>query len=378
MIKGRFFYLIFHKIKQKSFKLFIFSLTQCVFLLLAILLFNKITKTNYLTSIKIRNGDFYNSENLKDFMGNVMKQLNISPNEFYKNVYLEGVSAESKYLLKLSQKKTTPNNVKLLLKNQCYYLFEKPKKIPFYRIENPIKQDRLNWFLSDPSINLSLASKFQLIIKGKNNVKFFTVYPYSTKFEQPCYTNQFNRFLVEPKTRNFLKNSFKINKFLEKNQTWRITSNEIEFDSNSNLKTLNQTSIFFHKKLNTPIQIKTSLENLNNLAIIQSNLSFYAWPHPREEKFQFKEVNLRVSAIDSNNERKEISFQLLDPKSWIVSPLNSKTPDNFSWSRVFRTKLPFALKKDKFDLNLTLKYFYPQTKASCCETISLTIPLEAK
>jgi hypothetical protein len=167
LIQGRFVHLIFHKIKQKNFKIFIFSLTQCVFLFIAILVFNKITTTNDLTSREIRNGDFYNSENLKDLMGILMNQLKIFPEDFYKNVYLEGISAESKYFLKLSQKTTTHIDKKLPLKNQCYYLLEKPKLLPIFITIDPNKKKRLNLFLSDPSITHSSASNFHIIIKGK-------------------------------------------------------------------------------------------------------------------------------------------------------------------------------------------------------------------
>jgi 4-amino-4-deoxy-L-arabinose transferase-like glycosyltransferase len=372
LISGRFFHLISHKIKQKNFKIFIFSLTQCVFLFIAILVFNKITKTNYLTSTQIRNGDFYNSANLKDFMGDMMTQLKLSPEEFHKNVYLEGISAESKYFLKLSHKSTTHNDKKSPFKNQCYYLFEKPKLLPNYRIIDPNKKQRLNLFLSDPSISLSSSSNFQITIKGKNNVKVFSVYPYSTNFEQPCYSNHFNRFLVNPETRTFLKNSFNINKKAEDNQAWKIISNDIEFDTNSNLQKLTQTSIFFDQKLNTPIQIKTKLEIFNDVLTMQNNLIFYAWPHPSANKFQLKEANLSIS----KNNKKKTSFQIIDPKSWITSPLNLKTADNFSWGRTFKIKAPFPLKKDQFKLDLTLKYFYPARKTPCCETISLHIPLK--
>jgi hypothetical protein len=244
LIQGRFVHLIFHKIKQKTFKIFIFSLTQCLLIFIAALLFNKITQMNGITSSNIRNGDFYNSANLKIFMGDMMNQLKLSPEESYKNVYLEGISAESKYFLKLSQKNTT-HIKKKSLKNQCYYLFEKQKLLPSYRIIDLKKKQRLNSFLSDPSIAISSSSKFQILIKSKNNVKIFLAYPYLTKYEQPCYSNHFNRFLVEPETRTFLKNSFNINKKAENNQTWKIISNSIEFDSNSNLQKLTQTSIFF-------------------------------------------------------------------------------------------------------------------------------------
>jgi hypothetical protein len=244
LIQGRFVHLIFHKIKQKNFKIFIFSLTQCLLLFITALLFNKITQMNGITSSNIRNGDFYNSANLNDFMGDMMNQLQLSPEESYKNVYVEGISAESKYFLKLSQKNTT-HIKKTSLKNQCYYLFEKPKLLQSFQTIDTKKRQRLNLFLSDPSITISSLSKFQILIKGKNNVKIFLAYPYSTKFEQPCYSNHFNRFLVNPETRTFLKNSFNINKKAEDNQAWKIISNDIEFDTNSNLQKLIQTSIIF-------------------------------------------------------------------------------------------------------------------------------------
>ncbi len=374
LIKGRFLYLIFHKIKQKYFKVFIFSLTQCVFLLIAALLFNKITKMNDITSSNIRNGDFYNSKNLKDFMGNIMDQLKLSPEEFHKNVYLEGISAESKYFLKLSQNNTIYNDKTLPFKSQCYYLFEKPKVLPNYRKIDQKKRQRLNWFLSDPSITLSSSSNFEITIKAKSNVKIFLVYPYLTKLGQPCYTNQFNRFLVEPETRTFLKNSFGINKKAKTNPTWKIVSNDIKFDSNSNLQKLTQTSIFFDQKLNTPILIKTDLENSNDVLTIQNNMISYAWPQPSENKFQIKEAYLDIS----NNNKKKTSLQIIDPKSWVTNPLNLKMIDNFSWSRTFKIKVLFPLKKDQFNLDLTLKYFYPARKIPCCETISLHIPLKEK
>jgi hypothetical protein len=107
---------------------------------------------------------------------------------------------------------------------------------------------------------------------------------------------------------------------------------------------------------------------------IKNNLIFYAWPHPSENKFQIKEANLSIS----KNGKKKTSFQIIDPKSWITSPLILKTADNFSWGRTFKMKAPFPLKKDQFKLDLTLKYFYPARKTPCCETISLHIPLKEK
>lgn len=103
---------------------------------------------------------------------------------------------------------------------------------------------------------------------------------------------------------------------------------------------------------------------------IQSNLLFYAWPHPAENKFKVKEANLNIF----RNNQKKISFQTIDPKSWITCSLNLKTMDNFSWIRTFEVKAPFPLKKGQFKLNLTLKYFYPARKTACCETITLNTP----
>jgi hypothetical protein len=372
LIKGRFIYLIFHLIKQKSFRFFAFSFTQCLLLFTAILLFKHVTNINHYTSTKIRNGNFNNAKALKFFMKDLMNQLKLSPEEFHKNVYVGGISAESKYFLKLSNKNATHDREKSLEGNQCYYMFQVPKELPGNPNINKIEQQKLILFLSDPTINLSTSSSYELVFKKNKKVKLFLVYPYSTKFEQPCYSNQFNRFLVAPKTREYIKGSYNINKGDDKNPVWKIISNGVQYDSNSTLKKLNQTSIFFDNKLNTPIQIETKLENKSNLWHLKSSLIFYSWPLPLESKFQIKEVNLTI--FNKNNNK--VSFQILDPKSWITSPLNNKTADNFTWSRAFQLKLPFALKKDQFDLNLTIKYFYPQNKASCCKKISLNIPIE--
>jgi hypothetical protein len=135
---------------------------------------------------------------------------------------------------------------------------------------------------------------------------------------------------------------------------------------------LTQTLIFFNSNLNTPVQIKTKLENSNNVLTLQNNMIFYAWPHPSENKFQLKEASLSIS----NKNEKKTSFQIIDPKSWITNPLNSKKINNFSWGRTFKVKAPSSLKKGQFKLDLTIKYFYPARKTACCETISLSIPLE--
>jgi len=375
LIKGRFFYLIFSKLKQKSFRFFIFLLTQCLFLFIGTSIINYVKQSHYLTSTNIRTGDFYSSKRLKDFIGEAMDLLKLSPKEFYENVYIEGISAESKYNLKLSHKNIIYNRNKTPNKNLCYYLFKKQKVSRRYPKSNPSAKQKLSWFLSDPSINLLTPSSYPLVVKGKKTVKVFDVYTYSTKLGQPCYRNQFNRFLVDPETREYLKQSFNINKNNRKNSVWKTISNDIKFDSNSNLEKLNQTSIAFDKKINTPIQVKTNIEIINNELLIQNKLRFYAWAL-KENKFQIKEAVLKISENAPNTEKTEVSFQLLDPKSWITNPKVSKTSANFSWSREFRVKTPFPLKKDQFKLELTIRFFFPQKKDSCCEMISLIIPIE--
>ena len=72
LIKGRFIYLVFYKVKQDKFRRGIFSFSQCLFIFIYFLFFKKIPEVNLKTSSQIRNGDFYNSEYLKRFLVDVM------------------------------------------------------------------------------------------------------------------------------------------------------------------------------------------------------------------------------------------------------------------------------------------------------------------
>jgi hypothetical protein len=69
----------------------------------------------------------------------------------------------------------------------------------------------------------------------------------------------------------YQKNNFNIN-----NSVWKIISNNVQYDSDSDLKKFKQTYVLFDEKLNTRIEINTVLENTNGILTVQNNFTFNA------------------------------------------------------------------------------------------------------
>ena len=104
----------------------------------------------------------------------------------------------------------------------------------------------------------------------------------------------------------YQKNNFNIN-----NSVWKIISNNVQYDSDSDLKKFKQTYVLFDEKLNTRIEINTVLENTNGILTVQNNFTFNAWPLPSRDNFQIKQIVLKFSKAMPN--KKNWSFIL---NSW--------------------------------------------------------------
>jgi hypothetical protein len=216
--------------------------------------FSFIRKSNDLWSQNVRTGNIYNPQKLNLLFPELTKKLKLSTEEFFSNVYLEGEFIQPIKLLNSS----SSNQRDLLDQNAsnkpCFYI------VPRVEIGNSSigiskkVYSKLKYLSADKTIRLRHNKvpflAFNIFGIDRNLIAF----SYFKKYDQPCYTNLFNPFVVSDKTRDYLKESFGINKGIENNLIVKEISKKENFDSDLNLINWEKTILFFHPELNVPIK----------------------------------------------------------------------------------------------------------------------------
>jgi hypothetical protein len=223
---------------------------------------------------RVLNSNFqiWTYENTLIFYRKVLSTLNLTPEDYFKRVYVDGDHVNhgderpppSKQMVykafKSLNRKIEPNS-----NGTCYYLTE------FYKLKPPFtyKLGRLEALLSDNSIDLKERDAKVLFknSSGKyNNINFlknginnsYIVFEYTPLKSQPCYSNTFNPFIVDSKTRQLLISSKSIDP--KKSEDIIVVKLDEEYDSKNQLESFESEYLIYSKVLKSPFNLKLSIQ----------------------------------------------------------------------------------------------------------------------
>jgi hypothetical protein len=366
LLKARFLFLVFINFSTKFSQNVFYFLIIAALWQIAYVEFSFFRKSNDLWSQNIRTGDIYNPQKLKWLFPELTKKLKLSPEEFFTNVYLEGELIQPIKLLNPS----SSNQRDLLDLNAsnkpCFYI------VP--RVENGNSSigvsekvySKLKYLSADKAIRLRPKNVLFLTLNIFGIDRNLIAFSYFKKYDQPCYTNLFNPFVVSDKTRDYLKESFGINKGIgSKSIVKEILKNE-DFDSSSNLINWEKTILFFHPELNVPIKILVSINKQTGKYRLNSDIFYYSWGKKLKNLIQIKQIDFQIVSDDFPEESKNILIPIVEPDSWIANIPHNLTLENFHWYRNVDLPANLNLKKGKFFLKIFGKTFFPNNGKSCC------------
>tara|TARA_B100000686_G_scaffold355152_1_gene470476 strand:+ start:147 stop:2324 length:2178 start_codon:yes stop_codon:yes gene_type:complete len=365
LIKARFAYMIIEIMKNDLTKMLSGGLIVIFIGYTAFISFQSIIKINKFIDSSLKFSDFSNARNLKEAMGSLMEKLNKTPKEFYEQVYLEGISSGSMHFLEFAKKSLIDVTGLQDSSKVCFYGIEGNKinsnNAQFYPKENY----RYNAFLADTSIKIGNRKKF--IIRGSNFIKMYSFHPYQTKFNQPCYTNTKNPFLTEQSIRKYLRMSYKINQNTTHDSVIKDIMRKADYDKSSKVLKWEKTSLIFNPRLNTPIEVKISIDKKEDKYPIHVDLLYYSWGKNNNEKFEIKNLDLEIVLKGNPKNTVYKYFSIIEPHSWIAR-VGSSFPytENFFWHREYELAGNTDLGKDNFNMRLNWEILFPNQKNDCC------------
>ncbi len=227
--------------------------------------------------------------------------------------------------------------------------------------------ESLNNLFQDKSINIVKQGSFLFSDLEQYKDKKIHVFEYKPRISQPCYTNTRNNFLTGKDNKDYLKESYGVNKNLDGELFIKPIFKQSDFDNNSNLVSWKNKSIVFNSKLNTPIRIEVSLVKNDDKYSLRSDLNYYSWGKKNTNLFHIKKLDLKVLRKESVGKKNNLSFSIIDPQTW-VSKVRSKSVgvENFDWYREFDFVEVNNLQKDSFDVELHWEVMFPNRKDQCC------------
>jgi hypothetical protein len=283
----------------------------------------------------------------------LMKKLNLSPKEFYEKVFIKKVSPHSlNNLLFINQIRSAASNSSPVHQNQskdCYFIFDIKA--------NKGQSSEFNTFLNDKTINR--ISEKHIPLTDHNLLEYFHVYVYRPNFNQPCYNNSFNSFITEPKVRDILFNSYGIDKTNDQINIRQISEN-INYDSNSYINSLDNQYIAYDQRLRIPIQFLIKISTENGQSTLSVEINYYSFSRD-QYIFNLKQMNLLIETkpfLASPSISKK--FEVISPTSWIAHYTSTNSYSNkLYWKRQFDLPKDFRLKKDLFRISVSWDAEYP-------------------
>ena len=282
-----------------------------------------------------------------------MKELQIDPEEYWKNVYYEGNYLKnnserpppSKYLLKFIWGKPLPANkylfVKLsqsqhvesdLIKKQqgsCFFIFE-----PGLAARGTLTGFRVSLFLNDKTIKKT--EKFKLVFFDKRTV--YHIIKYRPLYQQSCYNNTSNLFSVEPSTVNILNKTKDFN--FQNHDDIQILEKKEIYDSNENLKVFSNQYLIYDEFTGSPFLFKLSIEKgEEKLKVKTKTINAYFFPFSRN----ITSMKIRIS---KNNDEHSINIIIPNTLAGIFESYNRV------WKKEVEIPLNGELKRNQFKLFL--------------------------
>ena len=145
----------------------------------------------------------------KLLLNTMMKDLQLKPEEYYNRVYFLDFNPSSFKRIQLASDKLIEiyPRTQLSVLDMCFFIidpttFIKSRKTSNTRDNNP-KLKIFNAFMNDSTINIYDTHEISFVKLGF--LKIFTVYRYIPKYNQSCYRNSHNPFIVSKNTKSILE-----------------------------------------------------------------------------------------------------------------------------------------------------------------------------
>jgi hypothetical protein len=328
-------------------------------------------------------GHYKNLNKYKQFISILLRELQLTPKEFFERVFFEGYSPRSLKLLKFigSENKGFLNRENSNNKN-CYYLIEEKQYLTIQQQQQALSsgtdtnlaKKRIDYFLSDKSINFI---KFQLLSLIKYNfLKKIRVYEYIPKNKQPCYQNSFNQFAIEENYINLSKFSHGLNNS-KLVLTHKTLNKEESYDNNLRLISLYKEFLIFDKRLQTPIRLKLQLDKTKGTYKLNTSFELFSFWGPYKNLFNIKEFIVSINPLSqSPNIPKEYKrIEIISPNTWISE--NTYGDNDYSnklqWFREIILPGDVILKKGDFKIDLIWNTELENSVGVCCSSITTQI-----
>jgi hypothetical protein len=366
LLKARFLFLILHALNKEILKNLVGLLVIIGIASDGYIKFIYIDKHNKSWSQSFKSGSFYNPKQIKLLFPALMQRLNLSNEEFFTNVHWSGEFIQPIKLID-PKSRNRPGLFNQKISNKpCYYVVPKGVAVDDM-IELPEEILKgLNNFFEDNTIKFDSQGAIFLSNFNSLRSKELMAFPYRTRYDQPCYTNLFNPFMVDGKTRDYLKESAGINKENGSELVFKEVSRQERFDNDSNVVNWEKTLLFFHSKLNVPIKVIVSIEKQEHKYRLRNDIFYYSWGKNLKDLIQIKQVDLQIKTDGLSEDSRVVLVPIIEPGSWIVKTRQRLVVENFSWYRNVDLPENLNLKKGKFSLKFSGKTFFPNSDKSCC------------
>jgi hypothetical protein len=206
------------------------------------------------------------------FYRKVLSTLNLTPEDYFKRIYVDGDHVNhgderppsSKQMVykafKSFIRKIEPNSSRT-----CYYLTDFKKLNPTFTY----KLNRLQALLSDNSIDVIEHDPkvlFRNSSRKNNKISFlkneitnsYIIFEYTPLYSQPCYSNTFNPFFVDSKTRQLLISSKSLDS--KKLEDIIVVKRNEEYDLKNQLKSIESEYLIYSKVIKSPFNLKLSIQ----------------------------------------------------------------------------------------------------------------------
>jgi hypothetical protein len=297
-------------------------------------------------------------KNTLTFYREVLSALNLSPEDYFKRVYVDGDHVNHNDERPPSSKRMVYKAFKSLTKKielnnnkTCYYLTDFHKlKLPFV-----YKLNRLKALLSDNSIDVkehdakvlfkNSQKKYNKISFFKNGIKnSYIVFEYTPLYSQPCYSNTFNPFFVDSKTRQLLISSKSLDP--KKSEDIIVVKMDEEYDLKNQLKSFESEYLVYSRTIRSPFNLKLSIqksENDGKRNILKTEMLSNSY-------YPFSDVLRKLSLKITVDGKEPYWFNIVPSNSFLTQ--FSDGGFNKEWWKVFDIPEKLNLTKNNFKIEL--------------------------
>ncbi|MBT3921244.1 MAG: hypothetical protein HOF21_01590 [Nitrospina sp.] len=338
------------------------ALTLITFLLLNIMLINYTSQS--VKNVEHAQPNLYTlmpHKNVQSILHSLMTSLSLSPDEFYQRVYTFDFKDTSGRMLRSPEVNVLENNGGSQKKKEkpCYLVKVKESKD---QVMTELQYRRLEMFLKDSTINILSKEYVSMHKVGVSGI--FEIYTYEPIFNQSCYYNNFNMFIVDKRIRDLVINAKDVLKSKEVVSIKAVMVTP-KYNSNQELENLDGYYVIVHRISQNPfgffLSIKRDGEDYLIRGTIQS-IYFHRTPHPQPKTMDliFRQAfqadptdNLMKGPEGVTSRRNETRLNILSENTLASEanfPASPRSSYNQYWHREF--KIPSQLIQGKQDVYL--------------------------